>query len=42
MSRMYTRQRIKLQSIEMGFRLPMPLAQFQRDGGGFTAASAIC
>jgi len=42
MRRMYTRQRIKLQSIEMGLRLAVPLAQFQRDGGGFTAASAIC
>ncbi len=42
MSRVCARQRIKLQSIEMGLRLAMPLAQFQRDGGGFTAASAIC
>jgi hypothetical protein len=42
MSRMYTRQRIKLQSIEMGLRLAMPIAQFQRNGGSFTAASAIC
>ena len=41
MSRMYTRQRIKLQSIEMGFRLPMPLAQFQRDGGGFTVLQLL-
>ena len=40
MSRMYTRQRIKLQSIEMGLRLPMPLAQFQRDGGGCQPTSA--
>jgi len=26
----------------MGLRLATPIAQLQRDGGGFTAVSAIC